>query len=202
MTGTIENGPFLSDDARPLRTARPRAGDLPDDDDFRRITEAAALLEQAKGVLIFRYSIGACTAFRLVERWAEEAGVAIDTVAHALVHEICQGQHGEGSDPRFVRWLEDRLRREFPGDTYDLPAAVPPVRVAVDQSDCSLDRVVEAAREAARRCVPLEVTVAPESLQGVQRAQMTQRMELAVELARAVSPGLEVRSAENGSPAG
>ena len=40
------------------------------DQEFDEITEAAALLEQAKGVLIFRYAIDACTAFGLIERWA------------------------------------------------------------------------------------------------------------------------------------
>lgn len=192
MTGTIEDGFQLSDDADPWRSEA-----LPSEEDFREITEAAALLEQAKGVLIFRYSIGACTAFRLMERWATEAGVGIETVAHTLVHEICQGDRTQPSDPRFVRWLEDRLRCEFPGEQYTVPKELPPVRVAVDQNDCSLDGVVEAAREASRRCVPLEITVDPMSLRGVLRPQIVQRLNLAVELARAVAPGIEVRLPED-----
>jgi len=195
MTGTIEDGYHVSDDADPLRSDPLGSGPLGSmrSEELREIDEAAALLEQAKGVLIFRYSIGACTAYRLMERWAADASVDPETVAHALVHEICQGDRSEPSDPKFVRWLEDRLRHEFPGEPYEVPAELPPVTVAVDQSDSSLDAVVEAAREASRRCVPLEVTAAPESLQGVQQDQVQQRVDLAVELARAVAPGLEVR---------
>ncbi len=104
MTGKIDDAFDLTKSADPSRA----------DQAFQEITEAAALLEQAKGVLIFRYSIDAWTAFRLIEGWATEAGVGMETVAHALVHEICQGDQTEPSEPRFVRWLEGRLRHEFP----------------------------------------------------------------------------------------
>jgi hypothetical protein len=187
MTGTIEDGFHLSEDAAALGP----------DVELREITAVTALVEQAKGVLIFRYSIGARTAFRLIQRWAEEAGVCIETVARSLVHVICQGDHTEASDPRFVRWLEDRLRSGFPGEPRAVPKAQPPVKVAVDQNDCSLDAVVEAAREASRRRVPLEITADPLSLRGIMRPQIVQRMNLAVELARAVAPGLEVRLPED-----
>lgn len=192
MTGTIEDGFHLSG-ADPWRSDPLRPEALPTDDELSAITEAAALLEQAKGVLIFRYSIGACTAFSLIEQWAEQAGVTINRVAHALVYDICQGDRTEPSDPRFVRWLEDQLRCEFPGEPYAVPEELPPVRVAVDQTDSSLDGVVEAAREASRRCVPLEITADAQSLRGILRPQIVQRMNLAVELARAVAPSVEVR---------
>lgn len=204
MTGTIEDGFHLSG-ADPWRSDPLRPDALPTDDDLSAITEAAALLEQAKGVLIFRYSIGACTAFSLIEQWAEQTGTNINRVAHALVHDICQGDRTEPSDPRFVRWLEDQLRCEFPGQPYAvskalppvLPPVPPPVTVAVDQTDSSLDGVVEAAREASRRCVPLEITADPQSLRGILRPQIVQRMNLAVELARAVAPSVEVRLPED-----
>lgn len=111
MTGTI-------DDAMPLPEGSPQTGS---DQEFDEITEAAALLEQAKGVLIFRYAIDACTAFGLIERWAEESGAGIETVAHALVHDICQGDRSELKDPSIVRWLEERLRHEFPAEPEDGP---------------------------------------------------------------------------------
>lgn len=196
MTGTIEDGFHLSG-ADPWRSDPLRPEALPTDDELSAITEAAALLEQAKGVLIFRYSIGACTAFSLIEQWAEDAGVTINRVAHALVYDICQGDRTEPSDPRFVRWLEDQLRCEFPGAPYAAPKKLPPVTVAVDQTDSSLDGVVEAAREASRRSAPLEITADPQSLRGILRPQIVQRMNLAVELARAVAPSVEVRLPED-----
>lgn len=197
MTGTIEDG-FQLSGADPWRSDPLRPDALPTDDDLSAITEAAALLEQAKGVLIFRYSIGACTAFSLIERWAEQAGVSINRVSRALVYDICQGDRTEPSDPRFVRWLEDQLRCEFPGEAYAVPKELPPpVTVAVDQTDSSLDGVVEAAREASRRSAPLEITADPQSLRGILRPQIVQRMNLAVELARAVAPSVEVRLPED-----
>ena len=72
----------------------------------------------------------------------------------------------------------------------------PPVTVAVDNSDGPLDDVVEAAREAARRGVPLQIAVT--HLRSCRhadprRTHLIQRMDLAVELARGAAPGLEVR---------
>jgi hypothetical protein len=95
MTGII--------DARPLpegSSPRPRP---------------SALVEQATGVLIFRYSIAAEAALSLLELWAAQTNASVEQVAHAVVHEICQGDRSEPSDPGLVRWLEERLRHEFPG---------------------------------------------------------------------------------------
>ena len=78
-------------------------------------TPPSALVEQAKGVLIFRYGIGAEAAYSLVELWAAETDVTVEDVAQAVIHEICQGDHSRPSDPALVRWLEERLRHEFPG---------------------------------------------------------------------------------------
>ena len=74
--------------------------------------------------------------------------------------------------------------------------AAGPVVVAVDNSDDAMDPVVEAAHEAARRGAPLEITVVhlPSSTHGdPRRAHLMQRLDQAVELARSVVPGLEVR---------
>jgi hypothetical protein len=182
MTGTIDENFYLSDDADPSTEA------------LQQLTSRAALIEQAKGVLIFRYAIGACTAYQLMEGWAVEAGVGIEQVAHTLVHEICQGEKAEPSNTRFVRWLEERLRQEFTSNARVPRPAPTPVTVAVDQSESSLDAVVEAARKAVRESLPLEITVAPGALDGLQRAQLLQRIALAVELAQAVAPGLDVRA--------
>lgn len=160
-----------------------------------------AVVEQATGALIFRYSISSEAAASLMELWAAEAGVPPTAVARAVVLDICQGLPETGSDPRLVRWLEDRLRQEVtPGSrrTVQPPEAVPvpePVVVAVDHSDVSLDAVVEATRRAARLGVPLRITADPASVQDggdAGLAHLTQRVDLAVELARALEPDVEV----------
>jgi hypothetical protein len=159
------------------------------------VSEDAALLEQAKGVLIFRYSIDAEAAHSLLELWAAETGSTARAVAHAVVHEICQGDTTGADDPQLVRWLEDRLRREFPGVECEGGGEPSPVTVAVDSSDSSLETVVDAAREAARRGVPLEVTTerVHRDEPHDERAHLMQRLDLAVGLARAVAPQIDVR---------
>ncbi len=174
-----------------------------------------AVVEQATGVLIFRYSIGAEAAASLMQLWAAEAGVPPAAVARAIVHDICQGLPGTGSDPRLVRWVEDRLRQEVSladmeaadrarsdgaadaGPEADpvSPEAPEPVLVAVDHAEVSLDAVAEAARRAARLGVALRITADPGSYGDsgeAARAHLARRVHLATELARALEPDLEV----------
>lgn len=230
----------------------PGAAGRPGDEFVDRLSSRrpGAVFEQATGALIFRYSIGAEAAASLMELWAAEAGVPPAAVARAIVLDICQGLPGAGSDPRLVRWLEDRLRQEValaglaappgggssrgsdPGGvdasvaapvaedragttpyaaarkeaTVGLPArdeAAGPVVVAVDHSDVSLDAVVRATRRAARLGVALQITADPDSVRAggeAGRAHLAQRVVLAVELARKLEPGLEVRRPEAQPP--
>lgn len=104
MTGMIDDTLRAPDGDGPLGSAQVP---LP-------LTDAAALIEQAAGVLIFRFGVDAATAKALMQLWAAEAGAQVDAVAHALVHDICQGDRSGPSDPHLVRWLEDRLRHELP----------------------------------------------------------------------------------------
>jgi hypothetical protein len=184
MTGMI-------DSAHPIPGGAGRRGP----NQFGEVSEDAALLEQAKGVLIFRYAIDADAAYSLLELWAAETGTTSRAVAHAVVHEICQGNSTGADDPQLVRWLEDRLRHEFPGAECDGGGEPSPVTVAVDSSDSSLEQVVDAAREAARRGVALEVTTerVHRDEPHDERAHLMQRLDLAVGLARAVAPHVDVR---------
>jgi hypothetical protein len=184
MTGTI-------DDAHPIPGGAGRHGP----DELSDAGAHDALLEQAKGVLIFRYSISAAAARDLLELWAAETRTTSSEVAHAVVHEICQGDSTGADDPQLVRWLEDRLRHEFPGAECDGGGEPSPVTVAVDSSDSSLESVVDAAREAARRGVALEVTTerVHHDEPHDERAHLMQRLDLAVGLARAVAPHVDVR---------
>lgn len=173
-----------------------------------------AVVEQATGALIFRYSISSEAAASLMELWAAEAGVPPTAVARAVVLDICQGLPDTGSDPPLVRWLEDRLRQEVTlGSRRTVPdlappevASVPePVVVAVDHSDVSLDAVVEATRRAARLGVPLRITADPASVQDggeAGLAHLAQRVDLAVDLARALEPDVEVLRPEGTSGRG
>lgn len=104
MTGTL-------DTSRTPESVGPTRGLV----GFTTATVPAAVVEQAKGVLIFRYAISAEASHSLLELWAAQTDASVDDVAHAVVHEICQGDHTVPADPTLVRWLEERLRHEFPG---------------------------------------------------------------------------------------
>jgi non-ribosomal peptide synthetase component F len=157
---------------------------------------SGALIEQAKGVLIFRYSIDADTALAVLELWSSERSVELTTLSYVLLHDICQGRHPGHADPTLLRWLEDKLRRDCPEVHLEVGGPSQPVVVAIDQSYSSIDLVVAAAKQAARFGVPLELRVEEDTLTnavGPSRVHLLQRMDLAVELARAVEPGLDVR---------
>jgi ANTAR domain len=73
-----------------------------------------AVIEQAKGALMLRYSIGSYPAFALLIRWSRDAGTSPEVIAQALVRGICQGdQTTENRDPALVRWLEQQMREEL-----------------------------------------------------------------------------------------
>jgi hypothetical protein len=166
-------------------------------------TRATALVEQAKSVLVFRYGIDAEAALARLEGWAGETGSTTASVAHAVVHDVFQDDQRQNVDPHLVRRLEDRLRDELPdvqGDLAKARTSAEPVTVAVGHSKASLDSVAEAARRANALGVPLELRMTVSSSKrggadALERAHLMQRADLAVELARSVSPGLEVRLA-------
>ena len=202
MTSAVHDAPDAFDASEPSVVRLPAPGRRAG----TRIVLPAArpgtpIVDQAAGVLVFRYSIAADAAYDLLQRWASDAEVGVEAVARALVLDICQGAAGTGSDPRLVRWLEERLRHEVTvtsaapdlrATPVDAEQRVPrPVVVAVDHSDVSLDAVVEATRRAARRGVPLRITVDDAAAVG-DPAHLRRRVELAAELARALEPGVEV----------
>ena len=118
MTGMIDDSLRAPDGDGPLLPPavpqQPGDGPLGSAPAPRQLTDTAALIEQAAGVLIFRFGIDAVTAKALMQLWAAEAGAQVEAVAHGLVHDICQGDRSGPTDPHLVRWLEDRLRHELP----------------------------------------------------------------------------------------
>jgi len=73
-----------------------------------------AVVEQAKGVLMLRYGIGSYEALAVLGRWSQESGVAMEDVARAITHGVCQGHAGTAPEQTgLVRWLEQRLRDDI-----------------------------------------------------------------------------------------
>jgi hypothetical protein len=154
------------------------------------------LLEQAKGALMLHYRISALTASRVLETWAAAVGTTESAVVDALVHEVCRAERpAPGS---LGAWLHVQLRHPCPVPDSAGPD-LGPVSVTVDTSYSALQGVVTAARRAAARGVPLQISF-PDVEHGAARAQLLQRLDLAVEIARAVEPGVLVRLPTDGGP--
>ena len=77
-----------------------------------------SVVDQARGVLMLRYGVGSRESLAVLDRWAQDAGVAVTTVASALVHGICLGRVTSETEV-VVRWLEQRMR----GDISDVRGA-------------------------------------------------------------------------------
>ena len=155
-----------------------------------RPMSSTALVEQAKGALVFRFGIDADTELAVLELWADQREQELTRIAYVLVHDICRGVD-EPSDTDLARWLEEQLRKQCPEIRLEVVPGEPVVAF-VDHSLSSLDTVLDGARRAARLGVPLELRFA-EEVAGPARAHLYQRLDLAVELARAVEPGVPVQ---------
>lgn len=73
------------------------------------LDSGSAVVEQAKGAIMLRYGVTSYESLAAMARWAREAHVSIEDVAHAMVKGICQGRVTPETKG-LVRWLEQRLR--------------------------------------------------------------------------------------------
>jgi hypothetical protein len=102
----------------------------------RAIDAKTALMEQAKGALMLRYGVDSHQAFAVLVRWAQVSHTPVRTVAHTLLHGICEGNPQTGvRQGALIRWLQAQLRDDVP-DMADLPAA--PVSPRTSSTDSPL----------------------------------------------------------------
>lgn len=88
-----------------------------------RAAEAhTARVEQAKGALMMRYGVDSHQALAVLVHWAHVTGAPVPTIAHTLLHGICEGNpQTELRHRPLVRWLTHQLRDGDP-DLPQLPA--------------------------------------------------------------------------------
>jgi hypothetical protein len=90
--------------------------------DLRAIDANRAVIEHAKGALMLRYGIDSYQAFAVMVRWSHLTRIPVHTIAHTLVHGICEGSpQTEHRHAPLMRWLEDQLRHNDP-DLARIPA--------------------------------------------------------------------------------
>jgi hypothetical protein len=106
-----------------------------------------AVVEQAKGALMLRYGVSSYESLAAMARWAREAHVPLEEVAHALVKGICQGRVTPETQG-MVRWLEQRLR----ADIGEPPKAV--AEVVLRRSTVAGHTPMHAPRSAATTTAP------------------------------------------------
>jgi len=78
---------------------------------LRAIAANRPLIEQAKGALMMHFGMDSYQAFAVMVRWSRVTHVPVRTIAHTLLHGICEGNPQIESRQRpLIRWLEDQLR--------------------------------------------------------------------------------------------
>jgi hypothetical protein len=76
---------------------------------LREALGTRAVIEQAKGALIWRFRLSDDAAFALLRRWSQSSNVKLHTVADILVNVVCRG---ETTHRRWASELADWLRAE------------------------------------------------------------------------------------------
>jgi len=79
---------------------------------LREALVTRAVIEQAKGALIWRFRLSDDAAFALLKRWSQNSNVKVRTVADVLVNVVCRG---ETTDRSRSMELAGRLREEMRG---------------------------------------------------------------------------------------
>ena len=64
-----------------------------------------AVIEQAKGALIWRFRISDDAAFALLRRWSQSSNVKLHTIADVLVNVVCRGTAPQGPACELADWL-------------------------------------------------------------------------------------------------
>ena len=117
---SLLNTPTAQRSANRLLEALQRGHDAeaaahPSEPRLRLVDAHTATIEQAKGALMLRYGVDSHQAFAVLVRWARVTHTPVRTVAHTLLHGICEGNpETERRQRSLVRWLEDQLRNGDP----------------------------------------------------------------------------------------
>ena len=68
-----------------------------------------AVIEQAKGALIWRFRISDDAAFALLRRWSQSSNVKLHTLADILVNAVCRGGTTYGPAREIADWLRGEV---------------------------------------------------------------------------------------------
>lgn len=87
---------------------------------LREAIDNRAVIEQAKGALMWRFRLSDEAAFAVLRRWSQSSNVKLHTVADTLVNVVGRGTNGETQPLEPTDWLADWLREQV-GETEPVP---------------------------------------------------------------------------------
>jgi ANTAR domain len=76
---------------------------------LREAVANRAVIEQAKGALIWRFRISDEAAFAVLKRWSQTSNVKLHTVADTLVHGVCRGDTSRQQMSELADWLREQV---------------------------------------------------------------------------------------------
>ena len=76
---------------------------------LREAVANRAVIDQAKGALMWRFRLSDDAAFAVLKRWSQTSNVKLHTVADTLVNGVCRGDTGRTGMSELADWLREQV---------------------------------------------------------------------------------------------
>ena len=113
--GTTQRGPALTPEIAALRL---------ENSQLREAVANRAVIDQAKGALMWRFRLSEDAAFAVLRRWSQTSNVKLHTVADALVNVVCRGERTRSTE--LADWLREQVGEPPPVPSCCGPAIYGP----------------------------------------------------------------------------
>jgi hypothetical protein len=81
---------------------------------LREALGSRAVIEQAKGALIWRFALSDEAAFAVLRRWSQSSNVKLHTLADTLVNVVCRGDTSRTGMVELADWLRAQVSEGQP----------------------------------------------------------------------------------------
>jgi len=92
---------------------------------LREAVANRAVIDQAKGALMWRFGLSDDAAFAVLKRWSQTSNVKLHTVADTLVNGVCRGGTSRPPMTELADWLREQVGRPPPVPTRCDPTVDP-----------------------------------------------------------------------------
>lgn len=80
-----------------------------ENDQLREAIDSRAVIEQAKGALMWRFGLDPEAAFAVLRRWSQDSNAKLRLVADTLVNTVCRDDPRPPADPALADWLRQQV---------------------------------------------------------------------------------------------